>query len=200
MARRKYNIEIIKQIVDGENPFFQSGYGPKAKKRKDGESWTDTKGRSWKKVNGAVISVNKQMDMIRESVQKKCSVCGQRIDFSCDKLDHKIYPKTGKCFNCLQDEEMIYRVNGTWEQYENLKLLKNKLGSLHDFKQKVTEAVEFLENDTGKMDMVMPSGELMTWTGTSNSQWLVDAKEDLVRADDEIKKVKEEISKLEPNK
>ena len=198
MARRKYNIETIKQLVDGENPFFQSGYVPKVKRRKNGEKWTDSKGNNWKKINGAVVSVNKQMDLIRESLKQVCSVCGQRMDFSGDKLDHKVFPKTGKCFDCLQTDEMIYRVNGTWKEYEELKLLKYKLGMLHDFKQKIEEAVEFLENDTGKMDLIMPTGELMTWTGKSNPRWLVDAESDLVRADDEIKKVEEEIAKLKP--
>lgn len=197
MARRKYNTEIIKQIVDGENPFFQSGYSVPIKKRKNGDEWTDAKGHSWKKVNEGIISVNKQMDSIRASLQPKCSVCGQRIDFSCDRLDKRVFPKTGKCFDCLQVEEMEYRVNGTWEQYEQLKLLKNRQGLLNDFKQKVQEAVEFLENDTGKMEMVMPTGEVMTWTGKSNTQWLLDARKDLTKANDEIKKVEEEIGKLE---
>lgn len=198
MARRRWNYETIQQVLDGENPFVQVGYTQKPKRRKNGEEWTDSKGRSWKKTNGAVTSVNKQMDMIRESIQKKCSVCGQRMDFSGDKLDHKVFPKTGKCFDCLQAEEIIYRVNGTWKEYENLKILKNRLGALNDFKQKVSEAVEFLENDTGKMELAMPTGELMTWRGKSNPQWLVDAKADLVRADNEINKVEEEITKLEP--
>lgn len=196
MARRRWTLETIGQIMDGENPFIQVGYTPKAKRRKDGEEWTDSKGRSWKKVNGAVVSVNKQMDLIRESLRQVCSVCGQRIDFSGDKLDHKIFPKTGKCFDCLQFEETLLRIEGKYENYEELKMLKNKLGKLHDFKQKVEEAVEFLKTDNGKMELAMPTGELMTWTGKSNPQWLTDAEADLVKANDEIKKVEEEINKL----
>ena len=198
MARRKWTLETIGQFMDGEIPFIQVGYAPKAKRRKDGEEWTDSKGRSWKKVNGAVVSVNKQMDSIRESLRQVCSVCGQRIDFSGDKLDHKIFPKTGKCFDCLQFEETLLRIEGKYENYEELKMLKNKLGKLHDFKQKVEEAVEFLRTDNGKMELVMPTGELMTWTGKSNPQWLVDAEADLVKANNEIKKVEEEIDKLQP--
>ncbi len=198
MARRRWNYETIQQVLDGENPFIQVGYTPKAKKRKEGEEWTDTKGHSWKKVNGAVVSVNKQMDSIREMVKQVCSVCGQRLDFSGDKLDHKVFPRTGKCFDCLQAEEMIYRTNGTWKQYEDLKILKYKLGMLNDFKQKVAEAIDYLENDTGKVSDVLSTGELMTFTGKCNPQWLTDARADLVKADTEIKKVEEEIAKLEP--
>jgi len=77
-------------------------------------------------------------------------------------------------------------------------MLKNKLGKLHDFKQKVEEAVEFLKTDSGKMELVMPTGELMTWTGKSNPQWLIDAEADLIKANNEIENVKEEIDKLQP--
>ena len=198
MARRRWNYETIQQVLDGENPFVQIGYTPKAKKRKNGEKWTDSKGRSWKKANGAIVSVNKQMDSIREMIKQVCSVCGQRLDFSGDKLDHKVFPKTGKCFDCLQAEEMLYRVNGTWDDYENLKILKYKLGMLRDFKQKVAESIEYLENDTGKTEDVLSTGEIVTFTGKCNPQWLVDARVDLIKADEEIKKIEGEIAKLEP--
>jgi len=200
MARRRWNYETIQQVLDGENPFVQVGYSKKSKKHKEGDIWTDARGKTWKQLNGARIQVNEKADVIREMIKPICSVCGQRIDFSCDRLDQKIFPKTGKCFDCLQSEEMVYRVNGTWEEYENLKLLKNKLSILRDFKQKVMESVEFLENDTGRMELVMPTGELMTWNGKSNEKWLIDARNDLVKVDEEIKKVEEELSTLEPKK
>mgnify|MGYP007070601236 CR=1 FL=1 len=95
MARRKYNVEIIKQIVDGQQPFIQIGYDKAKKRYKNGDEWTDSKGNTWKMEHGAKFKVNKQADLIREMVQPKCSKCGQRIDFSCDKLDHKVFPRTG---------------------------------------------------------------------------------------------------------
>ena len=198
MSRRRYNVETIKQIVDGENPFFQSGYTGKKKKRKEGDQWTDFKGVSWKKVNGSIVRVNKQADTIREMIQQKCSVCGQRIDFSCDRLDHKVFPKTGKCFDCLQVEEIVLRVHQPlWDAYEKKKMTSNKLGALKDFREKVMEAIDFLKNDTGVMGDVLSTGEMITFTGKSNPQWLIDAESDLIKVNDEIKKVEGELSKLE---
>ena len=199
MARRRWNIETIKQVVSGEQPFVQVGYTGKEKtvKRKIGEEWTDSKGNTWRKTLDGKVKINKQMDAIRELIQPRCSVCGQRIDFSCDKLDHKIFPKTGKCFDCLQGEEMILRATGKWDDYEQLKMLKNKRGMLEDFRDKVTEAVEYLKNDTGKIGEVMSNGEVITWTGKSNPQWLEDAERDLIKAKEELVKVNEEITKFE---
>jgi hypothetical protein len=199
MARRRWNIETIKQVVEGENPFYQSGYTgkEKQKKLKVGEEWTDAKGITWKKTSDGKIRVNKQMDSIREMIQKKCSVCGARIDFSCNPLDHRVFPKTGKCYDCLESEETLYRLTGKWDDYEKMKVLKNKRGVMKDFREKVIEAIEYLTNDNGVMGDVTESGELITYTGKCNPQWLVDAKEDLIKADTELKKLDEEILSIE---
>jgi len=197
MARRKYNIEIIKQLMDGENPFYQSGYGPKRIKRKEGEEWTDGKGKTWKIKSGAKISVNKQMDTIRNMLKRICTGCGQDMDFTYDRLDHKVFPKTGKCYKCLELEEFELRVSGKWEDYEKKKIMKNKLGMLKDFKEKVIETIDFLKNDTGKMEDVMSNGDIVTFRGKANPQWLMDAERDFIKVNEEIVKMENEISKFE---
>ena len=197
MARRKWTLETIGQVLDGEQPFIQVGYTPKPKKHKEGDTWTDVHGITWKQLNGARIQVNEKADLIRDSIKRICSKCGQNIDFSCDKLDEKVWPKTGLCFDCLQVEEFELRVLGKYEDYENMKLLKNKRGLLKDFREKVIEAIDFLRNDSGKMSQVMADGEVMTWTGKSNPQWLIDAENDLIKVNEELKKMDKEIAELE---
>ena len=198
MARRKWTLETIEQVQKGENPFIQVGYEPKAIKRKDGEEWTDSKGVTWKKENGGITRINKQMDAIRDSLKIKCTKCGQRLDFSGDKLDKKVMPKTGLCFDCLQVEEMHLRVHKhIWDAYEEKNMMKNKLGLLKDFKEKVIESIDFLKKDTGKIQEVMPTGELLTFTGKANPQWLIDAEADLVKVNEEIKRMEGEVSKLD---
>ena len=196
MARRKWTHETIKQVLDGEQPFIQVGYNKAPIKHKDGEEWTDSKGKTWKMDKGAIISVNKQMDSIRGLLKKICPGCGQDMDFTYDKLDHKIFPKTGKCYNCVEADEMYLRCTGQWESYEQEKLIKNKLGILKDFREKVLEAIDFLKNDTGKMEDVMSNGDIVTFTGKSNPQWLIDAERDLIKVNEEITKINNEISKF----
>lgn len=197
MARRKWTHETIKQVLEGEQPFIQVGYDKAKLKRKNGDEWTDSKGNTWKMEHGAKFKVNKQADLIREMVQPKCSKCGQRIDFSGDKLDHKVFPKTGKCYTCLEVYEFELRVEGKWENYENMKILKYKFGMLKDFREKVLEAIDFLKNDNGIMEDVMSNGDIVRFQGKSNPQWLIDAEKDLIKVNDEIEKMDKEIKTLE---
>src|ERR1017187_2351732 len=138
MARRKYNVEIIKQIVGGENPFYQSGYTKAVKPKKTGELVVDNKGVTWKYIdNTSKVRVNKQADLIRGMTKRLCSICKRDMDYSKNRLDKKVFLKTGKCYDCLESEEMIIRLSGNWESYEKKKMLNNKLGVLKDFKEKV---------------------------------------------------------------
>ena len=197
MARRKWTLETIGQVLEGEQPFIQVGYTPKIKDRKEGEVWTDARGDTWKKTSYGKVSVNKQMDLIRDLTKRKCSVCGRDIDLGGNKLDFKVFPKTNKCYDCLEVQEFELRVTGKYKDYEDLKVLKNKRGIIKDFREKVTEAIDFLKNDSGKMSEVMSNGEVLTWTGKSNPQWLKDAQEDLVKVNEELVKINKEIEDLE---
>jgi len=196
MARRKWTHETIKQVLDGEQPFIQVGYDKKPIKRKEGEEWTDAKGKTWKMDGGVIVSVNKQMDSIRGLLKRICPGCGQDMDFTYDKLDHKVFPKTGKCYNCLEADEMVLRCTGKWEEYEKMKVLKYKRAALEEFREKVLEAIDFLKNDTGKMQEVMSNGDIVTFTGKSNPQWLIDAERDFVKVNEELEKMNEEITKF----
>ena len=138
MARRRWNIETIKQVVAGEQPFIQIGYESDMSKRKEGEIWKDSKGRKWTKKNGYKTQISSSDTPIIDEINKlsKCSVCGTNIRAFGNKLDHKVFPKTGKCYDCLEAEEMILRATGKWGDYEQLKMLKNKRGLLEDFRLK----------------------------------------------------------------
>jgi hypothetical protein len=201
--RGRWTMDNIKQVVAGENPFpKQFGGFKKAGKafnqRAIGEEWTDAKGKTWKKTSQSTkSSVNKQGDLIRELTRPKCSKCGRWMELSDDRLDKKVFPKTGKCFDCLVLEETQMRIDGTWDAYEEMKILKNKRSMLVEFKNKVEEAIHYLENDTGVMGDVVSSGEVIEYHGKSNPQWLIDAREDHVKVIEEIKKVEEELKKVD---
>jgi hypothetical protein len=197
MARRRWNIETIKQVVAGEQPFIQVGY--ESSSRKEGEIWKDSKGRKWQKKNGYKVQISSSDTPILDELNEasKCSICGTNVRAYGNKLDHKVFPKTGKCFDCLQDEEMILRATGKWESYEKMKILKYKRGVLKDFKEKVMESINYLKNDSGKIGEIMSDGKLMTWTGKCNSQWLTDAENDLIKVNTELIKTDEEIIKFE---
>jgi hypothetical protein len=196
MARRKWNYDTIQKALDGENVSIQSGYTGRTGQRKIGEEWKDAHGVVWKKTGiDCVVRVNKQMDTIRELVKPRCSICNMDINLFGDRVDQKIFAKTGKCMDCLSVEEQILKASGKYEDYEFVKLTKNKLAQLREFKEKVTEAVEFLKTDDCKMNMVMASGEIVTWSGAQNAPLLEEAQKDLLLAEKEIKELEDVISK-----
>jgi hypothetical protein len=204
MSRRRWNIETIKKVVDGENPFFQIGFDNPLEIRKEGEIWEDSKGVRWQKENGVKKRLSKTDTPILDEINKiyickKCKCDTRFSDNAHKKMDERVIFKTGLCFDCLQEEEMAYRVNGKWGEYEKMKLLRNKRSILDDFKLKVMESIDFLKKDSGVMGIMTEDGEMMTWTGKSElqSKWLKDAEEDLVRVNEELEKMDKEITTLE---
>lgn len=189
MARRKWTNETIKQVVSGEMPFIQVGYTGPSKRRKVGDEWTDGKGFCWKKTKNGVVSVNKQADLIRELVRPRCSSCNIDINLFGDRVDKKVFSKTGKCFECLDFDETMLKVTGQYDIYENLKIAKNKLSYLYDFRTKVIESINYLKKDDSKMSLVASNGELMTWTGSQNIALLEEAEKDLLEVEKLIAEV-----------
>ena len=195
MSRRKYNTEIIKQIVDGEKPFAQFGYDKKQIIRKDGEIWTDHTGK-WRKKNGAIFNVNDQADSIRDLVKRKCADCGFDIDMLGTRMDEKMYVKTGMCFDCsiLKDTERM--INGTFQSFSEDKMLKNKLSLAKEFKKNIIETIDYLKKDDSKLEMVHSNGDITTWVGSQNEKLLKEAVIDLEKVDKLIVELEEEIKNL----
>lgn len=196
MARRRWKINDIEKIVSGENPYIQSGYTGKKGERKIGEEWQDAKG-SWKKTKNGIVRVNKQMDLIRELIKSKCSICNMDINLFGDNVDRKIHAKTGKCFACLDIYEQNLKLQGKYEFYEESKILKNRLSALEEFKKNVIESIDYLKKDDSKLEMVCSNGDVVTWTGSQNNKLLKEAEHDLELCKQEILKVSKEIETLE---
>lgn len=78
----------------------------------------------------------KKLNAIKEIF--KCSECGKDVRWG-SRLDIKLQSKTGKCSECLIKEETKMKINGTYEKYEQEKILKNKLAYLQDQRQQIIE-------------------------------------------------------------
>jgi hypothetical protein len=196
MARRKWNIETIKQVQSGEQPFIQVGYTGPSKRRKIGDEWTDGKGVKWKKTENGVVRINNQADAIREMVRPRCSVCNMDINLFGDRIDKKLHLKTGKCFECLETEEQLLKLTGQYQKYEDLKIAKNKLSYIKEFKVKIIESINYLKKDDSKLSVVTSQGDVITWTGSQNEKLLKEAEEDLVSVEKLISEVEIMIDRM----
>jgi|TARA_R100000995_G_scaffold22011_1_gene9329 hypothetical protein len=106
------NIEKIKKMAKGiYNRPIQIGYeGKTTHQRKEGEEWTDARGRSWTIKDGK----RKQITKIPPRGFDKCNDCEKLI---LKKLDQDTYNRMQRCYYCQIDFEMKLRKEGKWKDW-----------------------------------------------------------------------------------
>lgn len=178
-ATGKSNIEIVKDYLAGNRPFVQVGYEPPTeKKHKDGDVWTDKDGIEWIQVGASRIS--KKLYDVKESTRRVCSVCNRDVAWSNNQNDVKFFNKTGKCYDCVIEEEHQMRLDGTFETYEKIKVIKNQSSYLVDLKEKIEESINWLHNKSNKIEYLNEDGSRDTWTDLSRETFIIEAEADLV--------------------
>lgn len=178
-ASGKSNIEIVKDYLAGNRPFIQVGYEPPPEeKHKDGDVWTDKEGIEWIQVGASRIS--KKLHDVKESTRQICSVCNRDVAWSNNQNDVKFFNKTGKCYDCVIEEEHQMRLNGTFETYEKIKVIKNQRSYLVDLKEKIEESINWLHNKSNKIEYFNEDGSRDTWTDLSRETFITEAEADLV--------------------
>jgi hypothetical protein len=201
MARRKWDLNTIQRVLDGDdNPFVQIGYTGEQQFRKVGDEWTDPKGITWKKTENGVVRVNKQMDAIRELIRPRCSSCNMDINLFGTKEDKKIFASTGKCYDCLVLEEDVLRVTGKFDRYEEEKVRRNQRAKLKELYQYTLESIEHLKKGDVKVQMVTSSGDIVTWKQDDVSEMIKVAEKDAQLMKEDLDKLDDIILKFEKSK
>ena len=106
------NIEKIQKMVKGiYNRPIQKGYeGKTVQQRKEGEEWTDARGRSWKIEDGK----RKQITKIPPRGFDKCKDCEKLI---LKTIDQQTYDRFQKCKYCQMEFEANLKRKGEWEDW-----------------------------------------------------------------------------------
>ena len=178
-ASGKSNIEIVKDYLAGERPFVQVGYEPPAEqKHKDGDVWTDKNGIEWIQIGASRIS--KKLYDTKEMTRQVCSVCNRDVAWSNNNNDVKFFNKTGKCYDCVVEEEHRMRLDGTFEIYEKIKVIKNQRSFLKDLKEKIEESIKWSQNKSNKIEYINEDGSTDTWTDLSRDGFITEAENDLL--------------------
>jgi hypothetical protein len=197
MARRRWKIEDIKNIMAGENPFKQFGYNVvEVHKRKIGKRWTDARGKTWEQRDGYRVIVNEKADQIRDLIKQECSRCGMDMKLG-NRHDHRFFKKSGMCYDCtiLRDTELM--ATGKWKNFERLKTLRYQLSYVEDIRTQIKESIDFLSTTDGKMHFVDQMGGVETWTNTNIDILLNGAKQDYEKLTKDIEELKKMISDTE---
>jgi len=106
------NIKRIQDLVTGNyRNNIQTGYeGKTVHQRKEGEEWTDARGRSWKIEDGK----RKQITKVPPRGFDKCKDCEKLI---LKTIDQQTYNRFQKCQYCQIDFEMTLKREGKWEDW-----------------------------------------------------------------------------------
>ena len=99
---------MVKGIYNGN---IQVGYeGKTLQQRKEGEEWTDARGRSWKIEDGK----RKQITKIPPRGFDKCNDCSKLI---LKTIDQDTYNRMQRCYHCQIDFECVLKEKGEWEDW-----------------------------------------------------------------------------------
>lgn len=112
-----------------------------------------------------------------------CPVCSDVMN---GKFDRKFFYARGKCFDCVVREETTMRINGTFDLYQKITMLRNSLGMLRDAEAELTEAMTAISNPS----FVHENGGVELWSG-------VDLDEVRSRIEGDLNGVQESIQDIE---
>jgi hypothetical protein len=197
-ASGKSNLSIVRDYMDGNRPFIQVGYDPNLNnnKRKEGEIWEDSQGSKWIWKNGSKIKVPKIAKII---IEQRCNICNADTKWG-NYLDQKVYPKTGRCYDCNIAFDSKLKILGVFEDYEKHKIYKSMFSEMNDFKQQMEESITYLESDNSipKLQYFNEDGSQEFWTDDTDmkSKVLTDLKKDLINVVERIDELNTKISEL----
>lgn len=136
------------------------GYQHKEERHKEGDVWTDSSGKTWTIKNGLKSSVPK-LQSAREAARMPlvCPKCGKPLN---TRLDKKIFPIHGMCYECVVKMEDDLKRAGLYDQFEQAILTQNIVGFLQDMQDRIKD----IQADAGTR-IATEDGLLEDWGNTS---------------------------------
>ena len=149
----------------------QVGYEKIEEEHREGDTWTDGRGKTWTIEDGIKISVSK-LQKARElaKVPLMCPKCGKPL---VSRLDKKMYAIHGICHDCVLKVERELKLAGLYEQYEQSVIAGNLIGFVKDIQGMLED-----QQRNQKVGFVTGEGEIESWTqGNDNatknlSEWV----------------------------
>lgn len=153
-----------------------------------GDKWRDESGDLWEMGRGGPMKVS-SLDQVRTPLF--CPECGNIMG----DLDQTFYYKRGKCMDCVQKFETKLKVEGLYELYEKLTILRNKESWLRDIKQ----GLEDFRNQMDANHDVTESGRIIEWNKVSEDQkdeMFQNAEEFIEEFEQHLEASREEVERL----
>ena len=134
-------------------------------KREIGERWTDENGKSWEQHAGGKVEVSELGDIMAETraylaALNTCKGEGCNT-IKLSRADKKLISKTGYCTTCLAKKELIIKLDGLWEAYEDYKIYNNMISYGKDV---ITQFQQAYKDAKQEYEIVQEDGTLEKWS------------------------------------
>lgn len=169
-------------------------YVPKQVKREEGERWIDADGKEWEMKNGIAQSISKLQDA---KTPWWCPTCKKTMT----KLDTAAWRVHAKCLDCVSKDETKLKLEGKWDLERRKGELRNTIAYLKDRLIELTYYHDYLTENINLQHYDSKTGNLlMVDKYTVDTEKLkTQLREDAVSVNKNIKKLEEELSKLQDN-
>ena len=188
MLKREFkerDVQRMRNIIKKEytaKTVTQVGYTKTQTEHKEGDVWEEN-GKKWTIKNGIKQTVTR-FDELKKVINLPiaCPSCGKAM--KSDKLNKKMWPIHGKCFNCVITYETELKRQGKFEEYA-----KNLVSG--GVKQYIKDLEDALIDFNSEPDdqFVTEQGDIETWKGKG-----IDKEKFTKEVQDHIQELKDAIT------
>lgn len=170
---QKSDVARMRNLVKGNltgSTREQVGYSKKEDTHREGDIWTDEKGKTWTIQNGLRFSVSK-LQQAKEAVRAPlvCPKCGKPLN---TRLDKKVYPVHGICYDCVVRMEDDLKRAGLYREYERNIMNQNIQGFVSEMSERIKSLSENRDVEITTEDGVLESwGQLSKEVIENLKEW-----------------------------
>lgn len=193
------NIEILKDWVDGKNfrPASINFVTDKLREeqaRKVGDRWEDDNGKIWEKTTYGKKSIPKVLTALAES-NPKCSACQKEIHHT-HRHDNSAYRNTKMCFDCMIELDTQRRINGTYNDYATVFVLKKQKDYVIDMLEQLRSSYDSIGNKD-VMEFINEFGDREQWSGLDTKKLKEELQKDINEGEEALKRINESLQLLD---
>ncbi len=134
------------------------------RKKEVGEIWTDSQGKTWEQKEYGKVRINElseTMSDVRAYLDKLNSCSAEDCKtIKLSRADKKIISKTGFCVTCLAKKELVIKLDGMWDAYEDYKIYNNMISYGKDLVEKLNQAYQDAKQE---YEFVHEDGKIEKW-------------------------------------
>jgi|TARA_R110000822_G_scaffold165208_1_gene305759 hypothetical protein len=155
----------------GDRTIIGVGYTKVEEFHKEGDIW-ETDGRKWTIKDGIKQNITK-LDEAKKAINMPlfCPSCNTLMKKHADK---RFYLQFKRCLTCQVDFEAELKLEGLWEEYNNVFINDNIDNTIKEFENWFEESL-----NSSNEDFITEAGDVESWVGSNKAKMLENKEETL---------------------